>query len=660
MKNGIEKPNVHNRSESSETGERVKNLENLASFLRRDALETIVAANNGHIGGSLSSVELLTAMYFGGIFQFDTNDSKNPNRDKILIRGHEGPIRYPIFSLMGYIERDELATYRKLGSRLQGHEDMHETPGVDVTPSGSLGMLLSYGVGSAIESKNKGLHNKIIVFLGDGEEQEGNVSEAARHGASLGLENLICIIDKNGKQLSRPTKDSDSTSDLETIWKGYGWDVQVIKNGHDIKEILQVYDKLRDIKKPTLVIANTIKGYGVEGSEDHFSGYHTLSAIQDKSVVDAAIVKLTKELEEKGVTVESATQTARNYVKSPQGPEPLRSKDASDIYRIKHNGPSGVNLEEGQSRYFSELKERILNNPESTSFYIITPDLLRKDIVLNEGMDKFARFIDTGIREQHAIAMAHGISVESSESRIYVCYGDAFLYRAMDQINAAAQGKSNILINGENAGIFQGQNGKTHQSVGQPGALLHMPGVKVYEPADTVDLYNIYSKALSENVGLSYVRLHRGAVKIERNDSDKESTDAYYVHKPDSTPKFTIIASGFMLENAVEAAKQIEVSYGIPTAVINVVNQKTLSSSLPNLLETSTPILTVYNGNPDVLKDSVSGAILENPDIPRPQIVAGHGFMEGTSGPVSALIKHYKLDKDGIVDIAMSTIKKAR
>lgn len=660
MKNNFEKPHSNNRSEAARKDELVKNLENLASFLRRDALETIVTANNGHIGGSLSSVELLTAMYFGGVFEFDISDSKNPNRDKILIRGHEGPIRYSIFSLMGYIKRDELSTYRQLGSRLQGHEDMHEVPGVDVTPSGSLGMLLSYGVGSAIESKNKGLHNKIIVFLGDGEEQEGNVSEAARHGASLGLENLICIIDKNGKQLSRPTKDSDSTSDLETIWKGYGWDVQVIKNGHDIKEILDVYSKLKEINKPTLVIANTIKGYGVEGSEEHFSGYHTLSAVPDKKVVDKAITELTRGLEKKGVTVESATEMARNYVKSPEGPKTQEAKDTSHLYQIRHDGQSGESLEEGQSSYFSELKGRILENSTNTSFYIITPDLLRKDIVLKEGMDKYARLIDTGIREQHAIAMAHGISVENPESRIYVCYGDAFLYRAMDQINAAAQGKSNILISGENAGIFQGQNGKTHQSIGQPAALLHMPGAKVYEPADTVDLYNVYSKALSENIGLSYVRLHRGAVKLERNDSDKESTDAYYVHKPDVTPRFTIMASGFMLENAVEAAKQMEVSYGIPTAVINVVNQGSLSKSLPNLLETSAPILTVYNGNPDTLKNAVSGAILENPDIPKPQLVTGHGFMEGTSGPVNDLIRHYKLDKDGIVDIAMRAVEKIK
>lgn len=658
MKNKFETPYLNNQSETIEKSEKIKNLEILSSFLRRDALETIIAANSGHIGGSLSSLELLTAMYFGGMFKFDVNDSKNPNRDKILIRGHEGPIRYSIFSLLEYIKRDELSTYRQLGSRLQGHEDMHLMPGVDITPSGSLGMLLSYGVGSAIESKNKGQKNKIIVFLGDGEEQEGNISEAARHGASLGLDNLICIIDKNGKQLSRPTAESDPNSDLETIWRGYGWNVEVIKNGHDISEILDVYKKLQNIEKPTFVIANTIKGYGVDGSEEHFSGYHTLSAVPDKEVVNKAISELTKDLESKEVTVESATKMARSYVTSPEETTRVEAKDTKHIFNIKHNGESGKNLEEGQANFFSELKKRILSNPVETSFYIITPDLLRKDIVMKEGMDKYARFIDTGIREQHAIAMAHGISVENPESRIYVCYGDAFLYRAMDQINAAAQGKSNILISGENAGIFQGQNGKTHQSIGQTGALLHMPDIKVYEPSDVVDLYNVYSKALTENEGLSYVRLHRGKVKLERNDSDKESTDAYYVHKPDTAPKFTIIASGFMLENAVEAAKKMEVNYRIPTAVINVVNQKSLSRSLPSLLQTSTPILTVYNGNPNILKNSVSGAILENPDIPKPQFVTGHGFMEGTSGPVNDLIKFYKLDRDGIVDIAMNTIKK--
>lgn len=636
----------------------IKDLETIASFLRRDALEIIIKANNGHIGGSLSSVELLTAMYFGGIFNFDINNHKNSNRDKILVRGHLGPIRYPIFSLMGYIERNELSTYRQLWSRLQWHEDMHEMPWVDITPSGSLWMLLSYGVGAAIESKNKGQSNNIIVFLWDGEEQEGNISEAARHASSLWLENLICIIDKNGKQLSRSTKESDPESDLETIWKGYWWNVETIENGHNINEILSVYKKLKKAKKQTLVIANTIKWYGVYGSEEHFSWYHTLSAVPIKSVVSETISQLTKEFKEKKITNKSVTEIAKRYISAPKVIESRNIENTNSIYNIKYNKESGKNLEEGQASFFSELQQRILKNIIKPSFYIITPDLLRKDIVLKEWMEKYSNFIDTWIREQHAIAMAHGISIENPESRIYVCYGDAFLYRAMDQMNAAAQGKSNILISWENAGIFQWQNGKTHQSIGQSGALLYMPDMNIYEPSDVIDLYNIYSKVLSENKGISYVRLHRGSVKLERNNIDKESTDAYYVHKPDIPPKLIIIASGFMIENAVEAAKRIETTYWVPVAVINVVNQKSLAKSLPTLLENNAPILTLYNGNPDILKNSLSGAILENFDIIKPKSITWHGFMEGTSWSVNDLIKFYKLDIDGIFDVAMNVINK--
>lgn len=125
--------------------EKIKKLESIAKYVRTTTLDTIVKAENGHIGGNMSSVELLTALYFGGQFNFNPNNPKNENRDRVLIRGHEGPLRYTIFSLLGYIDPKELATYRKLGSRLQGHEDMHITPGVDITPSGSLGMLLSFG-----------------------------------------------------------------------------------------------------------------------------------------------------------------------------------------------------------------------------------------------------------------------------------------------------------------------------------------------------------------------------------------------------------------------------------------------------------------------------------------------------------------------------------
>ncbi len=153
-------------------------LEAIAAELRKRAFETIKVAKSGHLGASSSSTELMTALYFHRL-NYDIGNSKHPERDRILVRGHLGPLRYSLFSLLGWINETELQSYRSLGSRLQGHESM-SLPGVDLTPSGSLGMLLSYGAGIALVAKKKRKNFLTYVFLGDGEEQEGNVSEAAR------------------------------------------------------------------------------------------------------------------------------------------------------------------------------------------------------------------------------------------------------------------------------------------------------------------------------------------------------------------------------------------------------------------------------------------------------------------------------------------------
>jgi transketolase len=182
------------------------------------------AAASGHLGGSLSSLELMSTLYLGGHLRYDLDDPKHPQRDRVLMRGHLGPLRYPLFSLLGWVDDAELATYRRLGSRLHGHESMQHLPGVDITPSGSLGMVLSYGVGAALVSKNKPHPFTTYVFLGDGEEQEGNVSEAARFAANRGLGNLVCVLDQNGKQYSRPISDLNSQSDVAQTWRGYGWE----------------------------------------------------------------------------------------------------------------------------------------------------------------------------------------------------------------------------------------------------------------------------------------------------------------------------------------------------------------------------------------------------------------------------------------------------
>lgn len=633
---------------------RIEVLKKIALYLRTSTLETILNANNGHIGGNLSSVELMTVLYFGGFFKFDPNDSKNEFRDRVLVRGHEGPLRYNIFSILGYIEKDELKTYRSLGSRLQGHEDMHITPGVDITPSGSLGMLLSYGVGSAISNKDKGIDSKTIVFLGDGEEQEGNISEAARHAASLNLDNLICILDKNEKQLSRPTKYSDGNSDVEKIWNGYGWDVIVVENGNDIEQIMNAYKNLQTIERPTIVIAKTIKGLGVQGCLEHFSGYHTLSSASNKQLVYDSYNKLKKELETQNITYDEIQKMALSLVTKPTSKYVYNNYFNS--YDIRTTS-SGINLEIAQDLYLKELKNRIMSFENKPQFYFVTPDLLRSDIVSEVGFDEFSHFIDTGIREQHAIGMCHGISVENPNARIYVCYGDAFAYRALDQINAAATGKSNIMIVGENAGIFQGQNGKTHQSIGQPEALMSIPELEFYEPADSVDLYNVFSYILKKNTGVSYVRFHRGTVYIERDEKDKENVSAYFIHKSSNKPRLLIITSGFMAETAVKVAKRFEIEYGISANVVNIVNHKAFKNVADKLILNDAPILTLYNGNPNILSRTVSDAIFSNENIPKPKFIKAHGFINGTSGKVNDLIDYYGFTEEKITQMTLERLK---
>lgn len=634
----------------------VNDLLEISDYVRRDAFELVRNANSGHIGGSSSSVELLVCLYFGGEFTFDKNNPDNEARDRVLIRGHEGPVRYPIFSLMGYLDKSELSSYRQYGSRLQGHEDMSLAPGVDITPSGSLGMLLSYGVGAAVEMKESERNNSIIVYLGDGEEQEGNVSEAARHAATLPLDNLICVIDKNDKQLSRPTSHADGSSNLAKIWDGYGWDVITIQDGHDIPSILDAYKSAKASEKPICIIANTIKGYGIAGAEDHYSGFHTIS-VTDKVALDNSIGELNEKLKTSGAE-DRVSLKARTLVREPEINDTFLPQYSAEAYKLSYNGDEALNLDEARDRFYREIGKRIIEIANSAPFYMLSPDFVKIPDEDKLETGKYARFYNTGIREQHTIAMAHGISVTNPEARILVHYWDSFVFRAMDQMNAAAQGKSNMLITGANAGLFQERNGGTHQSVGQPGGLLNIPGLMMYEPGDARDLYNVFSHSLTQNTGINFARLHaRNMPTLQRNSSDSHNIDAYITHDSDKEPLFTFAASGAPVKNSIEAARLLEVEYGVPSRVINVINQNTLDKSLPGKIIEGAPLLTVYNGHPRILESSIARAVMSSNEIARPSRILGVGFEHGTTGKIDELERHMRIDAESLALEALKLLR---
>lgn len=634
-----------------ESKQEIMELSLICHEIRKRVFSTILNAGRGHIGGCSSSVELMACLYFGGILKYDPNDPRHPNRDRVLVRGHLGPLRYSIFSLLGWIKQEELATFLSLETRLQGHESMDHLPGVDITPSGMLGMLLSYGIGAATALKEQELSATTWVFLGDGEEQEGNVSEAARYASHAHLSNLVCIMDHNRKQLAQPTIAVDSKSDISTIWEGYGWSVKEIQDGHSIADILKALKSIRGADKPTIFIADTIKGKGLIGADNHPSGYHTISVCPKNYVVDV--------IEKEKAFLSSVEPHILQKIvteKIEQVPRPcfsIRMKEnfSPNRLEVKLNPKITDAFEEGLVDYFQQFTFLLQDHPE-IRLYVLTADVTVKELADQCGFNQpHIHYYDVGIREQHLIAMAHGISVVDPNSRIFIAGGDPFLFRAIDQMHAVSQAKSKMVIMGSDSGIYGAHNGATHQTTGQPGALLNMPGMTILEPADTIDLTNCLNWAFNDYPGPVYLRLHNGMVTpfILREQSERNIV-AYTAYQPSHKVKLIIVVSGSPIEGAIQAAKNYE-ELGIGIKVVNVINMKELDHDFVKLLEDNVPVMTVYNGNPFVLQAAVAKIVMEFSQ-PRPSVICGHGFTIGTTCRMSELNKHFALDAEGIINTA--------
>lgn len=252
--------------------EDIKRLELIAQKVRKHIIEMIHAAHSGHPGGSLSAADLIIALYFKAM-NHDPNNTNWPDRDRFLLsKGHAAPALYACLAESGYFPVDELKTLRKVGSRLQGHPDMRKTPGVEAS-TGSEGQGLSMGIGMALAAKLDNKDHHIFVMLGDGENNCGQIWEAAMSASNFKLENLIAIIDRNKLQLDGPTKDILSLEPLADKWRSFGWNVIEI-DGHDFNEILGALDKAKLTQgHPTVIIAHTVKGKGVSFMEG-IVGFH--------------------------------------------------------------------------------------------------------------------------------------------------------------------------------------------------------------------------------------------------------------------------------------------------------------------------------------------------------------------------------------------------
>jgi transketolase len=263
-------------------------LKRIANNIRKHILNMVYAANSGHIGGSFSGAELITALYFkeANITKENVADLE---RDKfVLSKGHASPLLYGALVEKGLIPVEELNTFRQVDSRLQGHPSMTYIKGVDMS-TGSLGQGISAAVGMAISYKAKNKPFRVYTLVGDGESQEGQVWEAAMAAAHYKLDNLCMMLDFNGLQIDGDITKVMNPNPLDKKFEAFGWHVIKI-DGHDFDQIFAAFKEARETKgQPTAIIAHTVKGKGVDFMENNYA-WHGVAP--NKEQYESAIAQL--------------------------------------------------------------------------------------------------------------------------------------------------------------------------------------------------------------------------------------------------------------------------------------------------------------------------------------------------------------------------------
>lgn len=247
-------------------GDTVRRLERMALTLRRDVVEMIGVGKAGHLGGSLSLAEIVATLYFQAM-RFDPRNPTDPARDRFLLsKGHAVLIQYAALVELGIISRAELGRVKSLAGKLQGHPDMAETPGIEAV-TGSLGQGLSIGVGMALGLRLDDRPSRIYVIMGDGELSEGQLWEAAMAASRFRVDTLTGIVDRNRVQATGPTREIFDIPEIERKWEAFGWQVQTV-DGHDVAQVLAALEAAARVQgRPTLIVADTVKGKGVSFAE---------------------------------------------------------------------------------------------------------------------------------------------------------------------------------------------------------------------------------------------------------------------------------------------------------------------------------------------------------------------------------------------------------
>ncbi len=529
--------------------ERTEHLKRLAALMRYYILAATTQAGSGHPTSSLSAVELMGGLLFGGIFRYDADRPDHPNNDRLIFsKGHASPLFYALWAAAGKLSEDELMTYRHFGSRLEGHPTV-AFPYAEAA-TGSLGMGLSIGLGTALNAKYLDkLPYRTYVLLGDSEMAEGAQWEAVQLAAHYKLDNLIGVIDVNRLGQRGETMYGTDLAAYEKRISAFGWATFTV-DGHSFSEILDAYKKARDVSgRPSMIIAKTVKGKGFSEIEDK-DGWH------GKALGKEAFERALKELGEIDTSV-------RGGIEKPQDLRPPKNpagKAAALDYKMKDAVATRTAYGNALTRIYPAFPEivsldgEVSNSTCAGEFKDAHPD----------------RFFEMYIAEQNMAGAALGLARRHKIP--FVSTFSAFMSRAYDQIRMSRYSDANIKFVGSHAGVSIGEDGPSQMGLEDLAFFRTVLDAAVLYPSDAVSCERLV-EAAAQHDGIVYIRTTRGKTPVIYDTAESFSIGGSKVVRASDQDIATVVAAGITLHEALKAYDALK-KEGISIRVIDLYTVK--------------------------------------------------------------------------------------
>ncbi|MDD4309188.1 MAG: transketolase [Candidatus Cloacimonetes bacterium] len=486
------------------TQELILSISNQAVIARQAILTMTTLSASGHPGGSMSTIDLLLSLYH--VIHHDPHNPNLPDRDRVIVsNGHISPAVYSTLALMGYFELDSVvAQFRLAGSMFEGHIE-REVPGVEWS-TGNLGQGLSAATGMALASRiNKTPYN-VYVFMGDGEQQKGQLSEARRFAVKYELNNLIAIVDYNQLQISGSIHDV-MPQNIRKSWESDGWQVLEV-NGHDIPLILSTYHNAHGFEHPTMILAHTIMGKGVDFMENK-AKFHGSTLDEEQLTEALKQLGVTNELKKYRKQRADFKAVKHTYTKFDLLPDFTCGKPV--LYETDNDCRSAWGTA------IADLAK--INKNAKTPLVVVDCDLAASVKTGEFAAVSPENFIQCGIMEQHAAVMSGALSTCGIQTfwSDFGVFGIAEVYNAqrLNDINHA-----NLKTVLTHVGIDVGEDGKTHQSIDYISLVRNLFGFKLICPADANQTDRVI-RWLSNKSGNYLVTMGRSKLPIIKNNDGK-------------------------------------------------------------------------------------------------------------------------------------------